>query len=65
MPLTKKGKKILAAMKQQFGEEKGKQVFFASANKGTITGVEQISVERRRQRRRRRKQRQKRIARMI
>jgi len=40
MPLTKKGKKILKNMEEEYGEEKGEQVFYASANKGTITGVE-------------------------
>jgi hypothetical protein len=39
MPLTKKGRKIRAAMVRQYGEEKGERVFYASANKGTITGV--------------------------
>ncbi len=39
MPLTKKGRKIMAAMQKQYGAEKGKQVFYASANKGKITGV--------------------------
>ena len=39
MPLTKKGKKILRAMKEEYGAEKGERVFYASANKGTITGV--------------------------
>lgn len=40
MPVTKKGKKIMKAMEKQYGKEKGKQVFYASANKGTIKGVE-------------------------
>jgi len=40
MPLTPKGKKILAAMKKKYGTRKGQQVFYASANKRTITGVE-------------------------
>lgn len=40
MPLTKKGKKIKAAMKKQYGAEKGEQVFYASRQKGTITGVD-------------------------
>jgi len=40
MPLTKKGKKILAAMIKEYGKKKGKQVFYASRNKGTISGVE-------------------------
>ena len=39
-PLTKKGEKILAAMKKVYGEEKGEQVFYASKNKGTISGVD-------------------------
>jgi hypothetical protein len=41
MPLTKKGKKIKRAMQEHYGPEKGEQVFHASANKGTIEGVEQ------------------------
>ena len=40
MPMTKKGKKIMAAMKMQYGEKKGKNVFYASKNKGTIKGVD-------------------------
>jgi hypothetical protein len=43
MPLTKKGKKIKRAMKEEYGEKKGEQVFHASANKGTIKGVEKKS----------------------
>ena len=40
MPLTKKGRKILTAMVGQYGSrKKGKQVFYASQNKGTITGT--------------------------
>ena len=40
MPLTKKGKKILSSMRKSYGVRKGKQVFYASANKGRIRGVE-------------------------
>ena len=40
MPLTKKGKKIKAAMSKTYGQEQGERVFYASKNKGTITGVE-------------------------
>lgn len=40
MPLTNKGREIMSAMKKQYGEKKGTSVFYASANKGTITGVE-------------------------
>ena len=39
MPLTEKGKKVMRAMKKKYGAKKGKQVFYASVNKGTITGV--------------------------
>ena len=39
MPLTKKGSKIMAAMKKQYGAKKGKQVFYASQNKGIIKGT--------------------------
>lgn len=39
MPLTKKGKKVMRSMKKTYGSKKGKQVFYASANKGKITGV--------------------------
>lgn len=39
MPLTAKGNKILSHMKQQYGEEKGTQVFYASQSKKTITGT--------------------------
>ena len=34
MPLTKTGKKVLSSMKEQYGAEKGKNVFYASINKG-------------------------------
>jgi hypothetical protein len=40
MPLSKKGEKIRAAMHREYGTEKGEQVFHASRNKGTISGVE-------------------------
>lgn len=39
-PLTHKGKKIMTAMKGQYGEKKGEQVFYASRNAGKIKGVE-------------------------
>lgn len=39
MPLTEKGREIKKAMQKEYGEEKGEEVFYASANKGTITGV--------------------------
>lgn len=39
MPLTKKGTKILGSMRKSYGAKKGKQVFYASQNKGTIKGT--------------------------
>ena len=39
MPLTSKGAEIKHEMEKEYGEKKGEQVFYASANKGTITGV--------------------------
>lgn len=39
MPLTPKGKKIMKAMKKTYGAKKAKEVFYASANEGKITGV--------------------------
>lgn len=39
MPLTSKGTKIMRAMMKEYGEKKGKNVFYASENKGTISGV--------------------------
>lgn len=39
MPQTAKGRTILTAMRKEYGTAKGTRVFYASANKGTITGV--------------------------
>jgi len=39
VPETKKGRKIKAAMKKQYGKKKGEQVFYASVNKGKIKGA--------------------------
>ncbi len=40
MPLTKKGRKIMGSMKEQYGPDRGEAVFYASKNKGIIEGVE-------------------------
>ena len=40
MPLTPKGAKVLASMQKTYGAGKGKSVFYASINKGTVTGAE-------------------------
>lgn len=39
MPLTAKGKKILAAMQKKYGKAKGTKVYYKSQNKGTIKGT--------------------------
>jgi len=39
MPLTERGKKIKKNMKDEYGDKKGEQVFYASQNKGTIKGT--------------------------
>src|SRR5215471_4053429 len=43
MQLTPKGEKIMSGMKEQYGPDKAKEVFYASKNKGTITGVDSRS----------------------
>lgn len=41
MPLNKKGREIMASMKKTYDDpDKAESVFYASRNKGTITGVE-------------------------
>jgi len=40
MPLSAKGKKIMKNMQAEYGKDKGERVFYASQNKGTISGVE-------------------------
>lgn len=52
MPLNEKGKKIMASMKAQYGEEKGEQVFYASRNKGVIANVERVRQARMKKRKR-------------
>lgn len=44
MPLTSKGEEIKQKMQQEYGAAKGKQVFYASKNAGTITGVDSKPV---------------------
>jgi len=39
VPLTRKGAKIKRAMTKQYGKSRGARIFYASANKGTISGV--------------------------
>jgi len=46
MPLTDKGKKIMKAMKKEYGPKRGEAVFYASRNKGKIKGVEKAAMGR-------------------
>ncbi len=39
MPLTQKGTKIMHAMQKTYGTTKGKAVFYAAQNAGTIKGT--------------------------
>ena len=39
MPLNEKGRKIMKSMKEQYGKNRGKTVFYASLNKGVIKDV--------------------------
>jgi hypothetical protein len=43
MPLTSKGEKIKSAMVEKYGSKKGEEVFYASKNKGTISGVDDMA----------------------
>ena len=45
MPLTKKGRSIMTSMLKEYGSKKGKQVFYASRNKGTIKGVDRSKLK--------------------
>jgi ribosomal protein L24 len=39
-PLTGKGKEIMAALKEQYGEKEGEGIFYAMKNKGELSGVD-------------------------
>lgn len=45
MPLTAKGTEILSSMQKQYGEDKGKKVFYASKTSGAITGVDSAKLD--------------------
>lgn len=49
MPLTRKGRKVMRSMKKTYGK-RAEQVFCASKNKGTISGVERKSRSSRKRR---------------
>lgn len=42
MPLTSKGEEIKKNMESEYGPKKGEAVFYASKNKGTISGVDSM-----------------------
>jgi hypothetical protein len=43
VPLTKKGKKMMSAMKKEYGAKKGKSVFYATMKKKKLKGMEKKS----------------------
>ena len=43
MPLTEKGSEIQKNMREEYGTKKGDAVFYASKNKGTISGVDRAA----------------------
>lgn len=45
MPLTSKGEEIKENMEKEYGSKKGEKVFYASKNKGTISGVDGVGME--------------------
>ena len=45
MPLSEKGKKIIKSMHEKYGKKEGDSVFYASINKGTVTGAEKKPEE--------------------
>jgi hypothetical protein len=51
MPLTAKEKKIMAAMRKQYGATKGKSVFYASVNKGKFGAASKKRHKRRKSKR--------------
>lgn len=54
MPLTKSGKKVLHSFEERYGEERGRSIFYAAENKGTLS-PKLIKGKRRRAKRTRRK----------
>ena len=42
MPMSKAGRKIKANLKEQYGKEKGEEVFYAMENQGRIPGMKKM-----------------------
>ena len=45
MPLTEKGEEIKSNMEKEYGPEKGEEVFYASKNAGTVSGVDAFPID--------------------
>lgn len=43
VPLTEKGKKMMSAMKKEYGKKKGESVFYATVKKKKLKGMEKKS----------------------
>ena len=43
MPLNEKGKKMMSAMKKEYGAKKGESVFYATMKKKKLKGMEKKS----------------------
>lgn len=39
MPMSKAGQKMMSSMKDQYGNKKGEEVFYAMENKGKVPGM--------------------------
>lgn len=39
MPLSESGSKVLASMQTEYGPDKGKRIFYATANKKPVLGA--------------------------
>ena len=39
MPMSKAGKKMVSNMKNQYGDKKGKKVFYSMENQGRVPGM--------------------------
>lgn len=42
MPMSKAGRKIMANLKKEYGDKKGKGIFYAMENKGEIPGMNKM-----------------------
>lgn len=47
MPLTSKGRKVMSSLRDEYGEDKGEEVFYKMRSSGKLTGVDAASTLRR------------------